>query len=597
MMHSSRFQRLYALLFLCFIFSNIANAKLSGTDFTISVYVGPEANDIYEVIHSQSFVPLEKNVQSTAAHPWIKVNWNKSKITNEQFLLNNDFDVNQHQTYMVVKNGKVIAKYQSSKAPFFDASSIKHFRFLVDIADADYVLVQTCCNTQYSHFFYLLSDTEVGEDYHARSLGYAVAYSLITLMILYNLFIGVYLREKPYFWYCFYLGTGLIGLISLSGFGRLFLWPETQNLLVIYFNQSAWFSISGILFVVNFLDSKLFSKRTLQVIRVAIFFCATVSVLSVASYLLDIKFVLNVINRHLVTVQFVAWVGFMVNSYIIILNMFAGDTRARIVLLSYTIVEVGMLVITLRNNYALPDTFWTTYAMEIAMIIEAIILSLVLAQNVQRLRKEKNQLQKQFSWRLIEAQEEEKKQFSLALHDEFTHKLLLLKSDIDTKLGSKASEGEFVSEILDGMRDLSHVYHPHMLPELGLKLTLDEMIARIKGRHTLDISLAIKDIELNDTQQLLVYRMIQESINNVIKHANANECMISLKPLETDMELIIIDDGRGFDVESKSTGLGLKTLRERCDMLSGNLKITSNNDGTEIRVIFPKNPQNEKKTS
>jgi signal transduction histidine kinase len=94
-----------------------------------------------------------------------------------------------------------------------------------------------------------------------------------------------------------------------------------------------------------------------------------------------------------------------------------------------------------------------------------------------------------------------------------------------------------------------------------------------------------KEAEIN------IYRIVQESLNNVIKHSEASEAEITIKKSETEVVITIKDDGRGFDadnIKSNGGGLGLVGLKERTNMLGGAISINSSvGNGTEIKVILP----------
>jgi len=93
---------------------------------------------------------------------------------------------------------------------------------------------------------------------------------------------------------------------------------------------------------------------------------------------------------------------------------------------------------------------------------------------------------------------------------------------------------------------------------------------------------------LNEKQRLNMYRILQEFLHNIIKHANATEVEIQLMNLENELTLTIEDNGVGFDVAGKNNGLGLENIQRRMDYLNGNMEISSVvNQGTFIVLSVP----------
>ncbi len=146
-------------------------------------------------------------------------------------------------------------------------------------------------------------------------------------------------------------------------------------------------------------------------------------------------------------------------------------------------------------------------------------------------------------------------------------------------------------EALDEVQQITSNLHPQYLERLGLTKALKAMFAKlsdvieIKSEIDLIDNIFPKDAEIN------VYRIVQESLNNIIKHSDASEAEIIVKKTENEVVITIKDDGRGFDTtnfKAKGTGLGLVGLRERTNMLGGKISINSTiGNGTEIKVNLP----------
>lgn len=594
-----------ACFFLCLLFSSNVLAKITSESLTLSINNSIDENKIQPInshtintlIHSQNFTILESNHTTADALPWLKIEWDKNKLTDEKFIIN-DFPMQASEDYFLIKNNQVIQHYHTGNSKPFNNRPIQHFKFVADLKNADYVLVKVCCNPAVPRYFRLLNEKELNQDYYHSLIKYAIAYSLIALMILYNFCIYLFLRDKQYILYCIYLSAVFFGLLAVSGIGKQFVWPTIVGLEALYFNSGLVISLTSILFVTNFLDKQWIGKKSLLIVRTLIaLHCLIIVTVLITYYVSKDSYDQLVASYNLIS-QVLALITMLVNDFLIIRNMIKGDKSAKFILISYTIINIGIALFLLRYNGLIPDTPWNEFFIDIAAVLEALILSFALAQKIQTLRlqkidAEKKQLliQKQYSHQLLQVQEEEKKQLGSALHDNFTHELLVLKTNMEETLGKEAKETKQVDKILHNIRDISHLVHPYLLEKLGVKDALQELICHISDMHALDINFACADLQLNKQDSLMVFRIVQESLNNIVKHADAEECVIAIAAANSnkDIQIIIKDDGKGFDTQ-KPVGFGLKTIKERCHILNGQLLIESGNNGTQLTIIFPYRP-------
>ena len=129
---------------------------------------------------------------------------------------------------------------------------------------------------------------------------------------------------------------------------------------------------------------------------------------------------------------------------------------------------------------------------------------------------------------------------------------------------------------------------------LGLVVSVMELISNIS--MVKEIKIGFKHSSYNEEEEcdagfkLVIYRIIQEQLNNILKHAEASEVEISLKNENEQVELTIKDNGVGFDSTAKKTGIGLKNIQNRAQIYDGNVEIISSpGNGCTMKVIFKKN--------
>jgi len=202
-----------------------------------------------------------------------------------------------------------------------------------------------------------------------------------------------------------------------------------------------------------------------------------------------------------------------------------------------------------------------------------------------RVRKEQK-TQKEFSQNLITTQENERARLARELHDGIGQQLILLKKKAQQQ---DANLGLMTNVVLEEMRGITKNLHPSVLKQLGLTATLKQLINTIDENTELFFTYDINQIDelLSPNNEVNVYRIIQECINNILKHANATAVEIDILRSLTNIVIKISDNGTGFNVEeklTKSNSLGLQTLKERVHILNGKLNISSNKSGTTIKI-------------
>jgi signal transduction histidine kinase len=139
------------------------------------------------------------------------------------------------------------------------------------------------------------------------------------------------------------------------------------------------------------------------------------------------------------------------------------------------------------------------------------------------------------------------------------------------------------------MRALIFELRPETLENEGLISALTKQITAIRARHGLEIEVSLcEEPDLSMDLKLLIYRLTQETLNNIIKHAKASRIDFKLICMKDKVNLTIRDNGQGFDTTVPSKGLGLRSMRERVEQVNGRIKVISEpNRGTTISVLIP----------
>jgi signal transduction histidine kinase len=207
------------------------------------------------------------------------------------------------------------------------------------------------------------------------------------------------------------------------------------------------------------------------------------------------------------------------------------------------------------------------------------------------------------SAKLVTVQEEERRHIARELHDEIGQALTAIKVELAYAQRSiEQSQGpatvlqaarNITDSALHQVRDLSYLLHPAALDEFGLVSAIDGHLKSFARRHGVAVELTHHGMEsrLPPAIESAAYRIVQEAVTNIAKHAHATECRVSLER-NGALRLTIEDNGSGFDVQAVRTsdrrGLGLIGMRERASHLNGTVQVNSGLGlGTRIIVELP----------
>jgi signal transduction histidine kinase len=196
-------------------------------------------------------------------------------------------------------------------------------------------------------------------------------------------------------------------------------------------------------------------------------------------------------------------------------------------------------------------------------------LFLMLSHDRQTLETRSTQLE-QLTRLLLKAQEDERRKVARELHDEAGQILTAVKIDLD--LAGRAEASEMVGRALSQVRDLSNLLRPSALDELGLLPALRSLVEDFGRRTHIQTSLRMaSDLQIpSPDEEVIIYRVVQEALTNVARHAGASAVCVNLETEGDRIRLVIQDDGRG-PASGMTPHLGLLGMRERVTAIGGTL--------------------------
>ena len=196
---------------------------------------------------------------------------------------------------------------------------------------------------------------------------------------------------------------------------------------------------------------------------------------------------------------------------------------------------------------------------------------------------------------------EERQRLARELHDSVSQALYGIalgtrsaRSQLEQHPDRVAERLDYVLKLAEAaiteMRALIFELRPESLATEGLVVALSKQAAALRARHHLEVEAQLGDEpELSLQAKEALYRIAQEALHNIVKHARAGLVTLTLEPAEDQVVLLVADDGMGFDPQGEFPGhLGLSSMRERAELLGGTFQICSaTGEGTQVRVTLP----------
>jgi two-component system sensor histidine kinase UhpB len=198
----------------------------------------------------------------------------------------------------------------------------------------------------------------------------------------------------------------------------------------------------------------------------------------------------------------------------------------------------------------------------------------------------------------LRAQEEERKRVARDLHDEVNQALtaILLRLEALTQVAPPRLRDELAetkglaNQAMDELLQLARQLRPTALDDHGFLPAIEEQLRRFKSQYGIDTSLSTQgDLDdLGTDQQLVLYRVTQEALNNVARHAGASSVSVEIARADGTVSLKVADDGAGFAVGDERRGLGLDGMAERARLVNGQFEVdAAPGRGTTLTLRVP----------
>ena len=532
------------------------------------------------------------------------------KIPMNQVLLLGDFDFlsidNPHVNFLrcwIIKNGITLKSFNSTgdNLPFSTrAIPVTNFAFPIkgsEYQDADLLILADKRFTNLSMPISFETKESYANDIQTQSLIWGTVIGIFVFIFLLNLFLATLLNLKLFLWYATFEASMIIYLLADSGLTYKMLYPNIPALNDLVRPFSLAFGIVPlILFFNSLMDLKNKLPKLLDLNKL-ILLCYIplyiIAIISTSTGDFAIQGLWLQVNKILGPLLLL--ILLMESTYC----FYKGIKYSIFAFLSYMGTTAFIITYSLHQNELIPDNFFNSKSNYWALFWELIIMSISLTYRykyyqiqTENLAKKNRLQQEQLFTGTVAFQEKEMQRFSSLLHDSIGANLGLLRLEADhmplSEIG-RAQLANHITQLGNEVRIMSHRLSPLLVEEKGLISAIEETVERVKQSGAIDIQFEwIGDKEkINPQYEILIYRITQELIQNLIKHSDAKNAFLQIMAEGQLVSIYLEDDGKGFNLLEPFTGVGLKSIEKLTEFLNGRFNIKTNpGEGFSISIEF-----------
>ena len=592
------------------VFKNKKEFNYDSSNITYNVQNGIQISDsALSVVLNQSWKPylkhnvkLENNEQTI----WIKIpikSYDKSKI---DLLEIKEPLINFVQVW-IVKDGLVLKRFEKTgdHMPFY-SRPIDYANFIFPFSeiknnDFDVVIATDKRHTTKSIPLYFYTENEFSSQVQLINLLKGFLLGLVSILFLYNFYLAIIARKMVYIWYGIYLFFILIYFFMDMGLLFQFFYPNSPKYNDVLRVAVISFSIVPFTFFLNqFLQYSKHKPSFVLINYVLLFlFVVTFTMGIIGSFSGDFE------NQ-----QF--WIRvYGVISPFIIFVLLAESIYAwlkKIPFSNFTTISIGgflsmSIIFLLHEKRIIGDNIFTNNIINIGISIEILLMTLAIAYRFNLYKKEseillleRNEIQRQMLTDVIKNKEQEMQRLSSILHDSVGARISAIRLNLENLIGLKSQNNKDVelksltlevSKVADEIRNFSHQISPLLLQKNGIIKSIYDLVKSINNANLIQLQFESLGSEnsLVFQYELMVYNIVQELIQNMIKHSNATEGIIQIILEKDFISLFVEDNGKGFLIHETKDGLGFLQIKKMVNFAKGTIFIQSEpNKGCTISI-------------
>lgn len=440
---------------------------------------------------------------------------------------------------------------------------------------------------------YVRTLASVNQSDYKQNLIWGYWFGFISFCSLFALVASLLLRKSVFLWYFFYMLSSAMYGFAEQGFAFQFVFPKAENIEALVIIQLAVFNF---IFLIKFSQGLLETKRYLSKINklLNVIFYFLLSMLVAGVVLRDLMFKISPVVLPIVNV--VTLLGLILLAYCGIKALTTNKLVAIFYLAAYFTLVCAAIFMILNIGFGLTQYFRPNPIL-ISYFLEAVILSVALvilfkqvSSDRTRLLEKVNAQQKEMYTQYINGIEKERSRIAGELHDDVGSRLSYLKQLLQTHSEVSLKTAHQLESLINDVRKLSHDLAPPVAHLSGLIPLVEKLIIETRLAAGVDIKFQLHNFKevlvSNQIQQM--YRILQEALNNIVKHARATRIDVQLFGHEDEVNMTIEDNGVGFNPSEMSDGLGLSQMKIRTESLGGRIEINSHSGkGTLILIKVP----------
>jgi signal transduction histidine kinase len=544
---------------------------------------------------------------------WVKISIDSLRKTDS---LNYFMIRNPHINYLKVwllKGDSIVKNFSlTGDRLLFNTRAIHHPDFvfpLPDKTDKNYsLLLLIDKRNEILHIpLHLLNENGFLSYNRKKNLITGLITGISIFLFLFNLFLFVQMKERLYVFYGSYILMGLFYILSDYGYSFMYLFPD--NPLPADYMRPISISLATplyLLFCIHLLNIK-------TKLPVSYKWLTRGLICYFAIFLVSIPFMGNMgtIRAFLQNLMQVLLTLLVLGNLVVAINAWRKKIRYAVYIVITSIflfVSISLFVFYLSGN--IPDTLLTRNLMNIAFIGEISILAFALSLRFKDYKEQSEELirksslqQEQIFKTVTDYQEKELQRLSSMLHDSVGARLSALRFNLESGKNENTQQDKIdlaigeINNLANDVRRFSHSFSPVLLQQRGLREALQQFINPINesGRLYIQFEMMGTQERTSFRYELLIYNIIQELLQNIIKHAQATEGIVQLILEDGLVSVFVEDNGKGFNIDQINDGLGFSQIKQLVTFVSGTLRMSSfENNGTRISIEFSTLPDERK---
>lgn len=525
--------------------------------------------------------------------------YNDSPATQQRLLTVENPQIDFLTLYQVLPGDSILLKSETGDKKFFYERLIENRNFLFPLTlkpgeTVCFLLKIDKHDSALSMPVFLWDTfTYAAKDYK-DNLGFGLFFGMSLLCALYALLVFIFLRSSLYLWYFLWIVFSFLYIFTALGFSFQYLYPDFSTVNS-YFR--VYLEVFGCL---------IFAKFAQQFLNIHYYF---LTIHKWINYI--IVFLLSLIVSSPVTLGFFSQIStymlplinisFIISGALIFYAAAASYPKQQATtlffFLAFIALAIGVALVIFSEFGWIAEEHFAMNPVMVGSMVELFIFSIGLTYQIRNVYNERNQLslsmakqQKELLKAYVEGTEKERERISRELHDDIGSRLGSLKRFISANETHNKTLEDQIDILCRDVRSMSHQLTPPSMRITGLRQLVQQHIQEVAGLESLQLDVQFYDIPNNLSAETThhLFRIVQEAVANVLKHAQASEMDLQFFVHDQELVMTLEDNGKGFDVGSKAQGIGLQNIRARTDSLNGSLEISSQpGQGTSLMIRIP----------